>query len=422
MLKRLELASREGHPMFGQSSVTLGSKLFESALGSIYFAKLLNSKSFVKEQSVILKTLDLKVQNTWAVTLFNKKTTLRNFSSSKVLFMHQDKNEAKEWLETWCHKFGLGRESALLCKIAWICEDSNRDGATKIMRLNEYLNEAMVGLILSKYLKVPHFVKTHDAWISNATGFILQDYGGENMLKKMIDLDIKDFQSIVVQVLVTLAVAQNALHFKHHDLHLENVFINRLKEDDQIVLNGQNVKLNSSEVWSYTLTKGLQSCESCTGEDKSSCGSDDTSEASKTIIYIEHRGLLARIADFGLSSITDPETCTRYERVDYGLLDSTEAEWGQWSGTLEDQKMYDAVVFLSKFFGHEESNSCSSENIEWARILFRELKTKWPEIECSNIGRPLRFQEGRASVSEIFTLPCLQNFLIKPKKTILQIL
>ena len=384
LLKKLETSSREGKPFFG---VKVGSKLFESALGSIYFSKLLHNKNYDEEKSVILKTLNLSEQNIWAITLENKKTTLRNFPAKKVLFMHQEKDEAKDWLNTWCRKI-KGRESALLCKIAWIQEDCARDGATKVMRLNEYLNEAFVGLVLSRHLKVPHFVCTHDAWISNATGFILQDYGGENLLKKMIDFNEKDFKSIIVQVLITLAIAQDTLHLKHHDLHLENVFVNRLKDTD--VVGDSEVKLNSAQFWAYDIQ--------CRGEQKT--------------IFIEHQGIIARIADFGLSSITDPDTNTRFERVDYELLDSTEAEWGQWSGTLENQKMYDAVVFLSKFFGDPEQSLCSTKNVQWARSIFLEMKAKWPEIECSNIGRPLRFKEGRERIVEIFTLPVFEEFLV----------
>ena len=383
-LKKLDLISRESRP---ENDIVMQTELHESAIGSIHYAKLRNMdvSDALKKQNLILKSLDLESQNLWAVVAGTKKAILRGLDKSNVLFINSNKSEAKLWLDTWCKNF-LGREECHLAKIAWLthtlpCE---RDGALKIIQTNEYLNEAMVGLLITKYIssQIPHFVKTEGSWIQDSTGFILQEFGGHNMHKHMADLTLEEFKSCVVQVLAALAYAQNKIQLKHHDVHLENVFINRLKDSD--VFQGQKMMDKS---WKYTFDK---------------CN-----------VFLKHQGLLIKIADYGLSSATDPESKIRFERADYELLDSAECEWGEWSGRLETRKLYDAVVFLSKFFLPEEIGLCRTECSQWAQKVYMEMKLKWPILECSNIGRPFRNHEGQADIQEIFELDIFSEFRIE---------
>ena len=372
MLQILDDASRSGKP---QSVISVGGQLYESALGSIYFARIIKSPVLDTLLPVILKTIDLNHQNLWAVTINNDRTTCRAIDSKNILFLSQSKREAQEWQRCWC-KPEMKRGPTTLSKLCWATESCSRDGATSLVRLNEYLNEGIVGLALSK-LQLPHIIKTLDIWIDEATGFILQEYGGSALLKAMADLSLEEFKSIVMQVLVTTAVAQRELSFKHHDLHLENVFINRLKDQ---TCNG--LTLNSKNSWQYNV-----------GGQK---------------IQIKHCGVLAKIGDYGLASIT--ESSVRYERADYSILDGAEVEWGQWTGTLEGQGLYDAVVFLSKFFMEDESSFCPIDHLKWIRKVYSEINSVW-KTECSTIGRPLRGREGNAKVEDIFALDCFKEFL-----------
>lgn len=380
-LKKLDEISRESKP---DHEIIVNTELFESALGAIHYAKLRdqNISDVLKKQNLILKSLDLETQNLWAVVTRNKRAILRGHSKTNVLYINNDKLDAKEWLETWCKNF-LGREECTLAKIAWLEQDleEKKDGSKKLIRPNEYLNEAIIGLVVAKYLcpEIPHFVKTHCAWIQKSTGFILQEFGGQNMFKHMGDLDLDEFKSCVVQVLAALAFAQSKIHFKHHDVHLDNVFINRLKDTEHL-----GVKLNSEMYWSYKFPMNE--------------------------LFVKHCGLLVKLGDFGLSSATDPESQIRFERADYELLDGSECEWGEWSGNLESQKMYDALVFLSKFFMPEEIGLCRTECSQWAQNVYKSMKVKWPEIECSNIGRPFRKHEGQEPIENIFSLDIFNEF------------
>jgi len=365
----LEKASRDGE---SQKPVHMGGRLHDSAIGGIYYAKAkINNENI----PAIVKTIDMAEQNVWAVVQ-SKKPTVRGLPSSEILFMEGQKEDVLEWKHTWCDPEDMKRPNSTVAKVAWLEDDIARDGATRLWRLNEYLNEGLVGLAITK-LGLPNVVKTYDLWISKATGFILQEYGGASMLKSMCDLTLPEFKSIVVQILATLSLAQDKAHFKHHDVHLDNIFINRLKASD--VYKGS--PLNSKDTWCYVLSNG-------------------------TKVHVKHCGILAKIGDYGLASITDDGV--RYERVDMPILDATEIEWGQWSGSLEGQGLYDAVVFLSKFFLPEESGVCPHSC--WIRQLFCALREKWPIVECSIIGRPLRGHEGSASIAEFLSLDIFKEF------------
>jgi len=381
MLNVLQKASKSGKPSV---DLTVCGRLHDSALGAIYYVKTAS-----KEQK-ILKTINLKDQNMWAVTIKNKRTTIRGLDDQKVLYLTESKRDAQEWLDTWCVL--PGRESAIVAKVAWLETKDDKDlGKVVKRRLNEYLNEGLVGLILSRDLKLPHIVKTREMWIDDSEGLLLQDYGGVSMQKNMINLNLKEFKSIVIQVLVTMAVAQQQMSFKHHDVHLENVFLSDLKGAESF----EGIDLSSQPKWHYNLK---------------------TSEGTSFYVVIEHCGRLAKLGDFGLSSITDMSEGIRYERVDYPNLDGTEIEWGEWSS--RDRGLYDAVVFLSKFFMCEEMDLCPSQNLRWAQELYKAVKDKWPEVECSNIGRPFRGHEGNAQIVDFLTLPIFDEFKSVPENSI----
>ena len=358
--------SREGTP---KHDVRLGGRLHDSALGSIYVAHV-NS-----EKALILKSINLQDQNLFAVTVGQKRTTLRGLEASKIEYLTDSKTEAHEWLDTW----KCSDDSALVAKVCWVDGPLARDGATKVKLCNEYLNEVMVGLIVSK-IKVPHFIKTQDAWIQNAKGYILQDYGGTTLIKKMLSLSFTEFKSVLLQVILAIAIGQTQAHLKHHDMHLENVFITELKD-----IEHQGVPLKSKDSWSYS-THG-------------------------TTLYVPQCGVLALIGDFGLASATD--NGTRYERLDMPLLDQGEADWGQWTGQL--QEAYDVLTFLSFFYLEEESSMCQKSHADWARSIYDAIcKASPTPVRCSLRGRPMRNCHGEGlTMAAILALPVFDEFKVQ---------
>jgi hypothetical protein len=394
--------SYESHP---KCSVRCGTRLFDSALGAIYFAEICPKDEVETkanglpngptEYNCILKTIDLKSQNIFAITKLNKRTTIRGLSTEQVLYLSESKTDAKTWMNTWAST--IETKPLVLAKVAYLVERPiQRDGAEKLYRCNEFLTEAIVGLLLDQYLPLPNFVSTKDAWIRQATGFILQEYAGTSLYKNMAGLSLDEFKSVIMQTLVALSIAQDKLQFKHHDVHLENIFVRHVKDTETF----GSKTLRSSPFWSYTLTLPNGERREC---------------------YIRHCGLLAKFGDYGLASITDPKERVRYERVDMPILDATEIEWGSWNGSLENCKSYDALVLLSKFFLFDEITKCPKEHVQWAQGAYQAIKSMDPTVECSNIGRPFRNREGRLTIAQLLQHPYFQPFFNRPSESHLEI-
>jgi len=386
----LQKLSREGKP---KKTVSVGGRLHDSNLGSIYFVYY-NDKP---EDSYVMKSIDLNDQNIYCIAINTKRTTLRGTPSNDILFKSESKTETKLWQETWCTHCNCSdaRKNSVVAKISYLEGPSiDRDGATSVVYVNEYLNEAIVGIILRTTLRqtIPNFVWTHEAWIQNATGLILQDYGGSSLRKLMPSLSLPAFQSLVLQVLCALSVAQQKTHFKHHDMHLENMFVNPTEGNRE--LETTFPKASKALTWSYPLK---------------------TSNGQSFSINVPMHGYFARIGDYGLASCTEPNTKTRFERADYDLLDAGETEWGSWNGRLDGNLSYDMITFLCSFFLEDDMKLCPKPHALWAQHVYMQalhlLRQRNQTVECSLIGRPFRNQEGNLPIADLlYELEIVRDF------------
>jgi hypothetical protein len=248
------------------------------------------------------------------------------------------------------------------------------------------MNEIVIGTLVTQYMPRMHIAGLRDSYIYKRHGHIFQDWAGQSLLKNMVDLTMAEFQSIVLQTFAIIGIGQETIQLKHHDIHLENVFVSRLKDTDRISngsdLNATDIQAQSQDVWEYVLTK---------------------SDGTPISVKIKHCNLVARIGDFGLSSATNPDTKTRYERIDYELLDS-EHEWGTWNGQLEQYTWYDVIVFLCSFFLRDEKKLCTAQMSSWVRRIYKLMFDNMPALECSMIGRPLRKTHGTLNMGDLFDL------------------
>ncbi len=297
-----------------------------------------------------------------------------------ISFASSSRSECREWADIYNHP------TTFLSKICWVTQDlqKERDLAKTILFCNEYLNEAAVGLIVSQ-LKIPNVVKTYEAWIDDSHGHILMDYAGQSLTRAMVDFSVEVMQSVVMQTLVFIAFAFQSVRLKHHDIHLDNVFVNRLKPD----VMWKSKSLASKQYWAYKINDDLT-------------------------VYIKHANVLAKVGDFGLSSVNEPNTNTRIERFDYSMLDAAEPEWGRWNGTLEKQESYDVVTFLSKFFLKDDLSMVPTDSISWIQSLYHQLLKLDPHICASVIGRPMQDHEGRITPSDFLKSPVFEKFREKP--------
>jgi hypothetical protein len=336
----------------------------------------------------VLKTIDLHEQNFYACTsgLSKKNKTLRGTHMRHIKYMSQSSRECQQW------KHAYKQDDYSVAKVCYLTDDISRDGATSRILGNEYMNEALIGTLVT-HVPCPHFVRTVDAYIDDGVGHLLMDYAGHSLTRVLMDLSFDQFKSVVLQVLLAIAIGQDTIFLKHHDVHLDNIFVSTLRDH---TYKGKNLKDHA--VWKYSLS-------------------------GKTF-YVRHAGLLARLGDFGLASATEPAGKTRFERVDYRELDTGDVEWGAWNGTL--QASYDMATFLSKFFLEDELSYCPKEFARYAQDLFCILKnlnreSSGLDIVCSLIGRPLRDCEGQVKPLEFLSHPIFTEFTVAPEEPVLEI-
>jgi hypothetical protein len=394
--KLLHRLSRECPP---KQKVEIKGRLHDSSLGAIYLATFANqggpNESKANETSLVLKTMDLQQQNVWCLVKDTKRTTLRGQDHARIVVMHDSKSDLKEHKRVWLDPFGT---PSSLAKIAFVDGGKiQRDNASHLFLLNEYMNEALVGLLVHEYLDpvLPHYVSIYDAWIHNAFGFLLQDYGGQSCLKILSDMSLEEFKSLVLQVLVAIAFGQTILGLKHHDVHLENVFVTRLNAQGPLK---QFPDATKCATWSYKLSKDIH-------------------------FTFDHCHVLGRLGDFGLASANDPNSKIRFERVDYPLLDIGETEWGAWNGSMDSCASYDMMTFLSKFFLEHESAYIRSDQRAWAQEVYWSIhkfinEKSGVSVEMSWIGRPFRGHEGPVDALTILKeAPVFETYRNASKET-----
>jgi hypothetical protein len=152
-------------------------------------------------------------------------------------------------------------------------------------------------------------------------------------------LPLNSMISIVIQVLVALCWAQKICHFKHHDLHSENVFVKFCKVQEE-----------------WPLPDGSS-------------------------IRVPDTGVQAVIADYGQSAITRENK--RFSRADTEDLKVDNGKWGAWNSILQGNEGYDMAVFLHNLQAdcEEPANRIFLDSLEAAA---KSLKF----YRMSSYGRP----------------------------------
>jgi serine/threonine protein kinase len=228
------------------------------------------------------------------------------------------------------------------------------DGATTVSMAEEFINEVEVGKVVrdvvNQVLPSPTFCRVFETWKTTVYGNIAMEDAGVSLEDVIYKMKLNQFKSIILQILISLCWAQKVSYFKHHDLHSGNAFMKR-----------RNVK----KTWELP---------------------------SGSSITLPDTNYQAIIADFGLSSITDPRTKTRHCRLDYGILDTEERGWGIWEDGLEGNEGYDIAVLLHSLIDDcDRYDGYIDPDIEeWVQNLMKLLRSQCPQMRISKKqGRPL---------------------------------
>jgi hypothetical protein len=286
--------------------------------------------------------------------------------------------------------------------------ESPCDAATTLFECSEFLVEASVDYLIKKYVqeKIPFFLTSTDTWKSRHHGNLLLKNAGFDMNSHFAFYNLEEIQCIVLQTMYAIAWAQKLIHLKHHDLHCGNIFIHgkTIKDQELCFPNGKRFFLPA--------------------------------QSPKILI-----------ADYGLSSATDPETHCRVTRADFHLMESShsdsdseldddydsdeddesqsevdsehdeeesesesstldvpqldetmdvdediENDWGEWTHELGPDNSnrhmgYDIACFVSNL--QEEAMDRRHESLTWLNSILSEMHKLDPEFELTSRGRPL---------------------------------
>jgi len=247
-------------------------------------------------------------------------------------------------------------------EVHYTLQSHSKDGAVQVCRASSWKVECVVSHALrfvNNHLPSPVFNIIHDAWTTRRKRYTVMPFAGTTLCD--LALPPKKFQSVVLQVLVALAWAQYTSHFKHHDLHSENVFVS-----DRTVPN----------VW--PLPDGA-------------------------CIRLPDATVSARIADYGQSSITFHKT--RFTRIDVHELDLNSLKWGAWNSILEGNEGYDMAVFLYSL--EDDCMDNETDNLQFVHFLQQVAKSIRP-YKMSKYGRP--YGKIGVTIVDVLSHPRVQAF------------
>lgn len=195
------------------------------------------------------------------------------------------------------------------------------DDRQQQLECTEFLHEVMVGAALSRALAgvTPHVTQTLEAYVHEGRGYLVMQRAHGTLREALMDKIPKVLRRLCptqlavmyFQVMHALACAQAAVKFKHHDLHLGNVFLH-----------------DTPDAW-----KGATHLAYTVG--------------TSTYYLPNTVGLMPCLSDFGLASLELPSG-VRLARADLEEFGNSDREaWGEWTPKLDGQRGYDLQVLFA---------------------------------------------------------------------------
>jgi hypothetical protein len=302
--------------------------------------------------------------------------------------------------------------------------ESCTDGAETLFECSEFLVEASVDYLIKTHVqeKIPFFLTSTDTWKSRHHGNLLLKNAGFDMNSHFAFYNLVDIQAIVLQAMYAIAWAQKLIHLKHHDLHCGNIFIHgKTKETQELHFpNGKVFVLPASSPKILIADYGLSSATDPTTLSRvtradfhlmESSHSDSESEYSSDSESEEE-------SDFESESETS-ESESESSTLDIPQLDESmdiddedvENDWGEWTHELNPNNSnrhmgYDIACFVSNL--QEEATDRRHESLCWLNSILSEMHKMDREFELTSRGRPLTSSNFTIDqlIEQITLLPC----------------
>lgn len=241
------------------------------------------------------------------------------------------------------------------------------ESCVEIVKMTPFLNEVSQNEILKKFSSHYEYYCGFDtAWKSKRQGNICMEYSGKPLANFAEHFGEDDIKCIIFQVLLALAWGQYDVHMKHHDLHTENVFIQSIKPEDKTEFTTVSFPVVDKET---THPLGL-----------------NKKRKIQLVEYDIPKRFTIKLADFGLSSSTNPKTKRRHERADFPLMESEGSKkWGKFDGTLYGNESYDVLCFLYGLM--DDANSIGRTYIKQVLAKINDLAGR--KVKVSRYNRPM---------------------------------
>jgi len=254
-----------------------------------------------------------------------------------------DKRAAKHW-----------RRKRKLNATRFIIRDIETSITATKVRTIEFVNESLVHGLATTMVRrglTPHIAQASNAYQKGDRGYLLMERLTASLDDLFNDpdyeddcgvtLEPEDIAGLYFQTLFAILVYQQSMQLKHHDLHTGNVFVKKI--DTHTRFRGQ--PLDAATHFHYCL--------------------------NRVDFYVPNCGLLIKIADFGLASLTyEGHT---FERIDLDVFNDDPQEWGHWNSSLEGQRGYDMQVLLAET--PFDRNSRFRSNNQLRRFMLHMKKT-----------------------------------------------
>lgn len=194
----------------------------------------------------------------------------------------------------------------------------------------EFRLESLCSLFVSQLAKTqtPHIMVAFEALQHDNTGYLLleridctlDDLLNEPRVEQRwlhLDNELSNeaLAALILQTLVGLATVQSTCGFKHHDLHSGNVFVKLIDEDTKF----KGEPLSTATHFHYHVD----------GHD----------------LYVPNYGMLAKLGDFGMSSLTVHGK--RLQRLDMDCFNDDVDKWGAWNANYEGERGYDTQTLFA---------------------------------------------------------------------------
>lgn len=207
---------------------------------------------------------------------------------------------------------------------------------------SEFVSESLCHILLTDLVVkniTPHVVMAFRALEHENKGYLIQERISSTIVEALEEnpkLSCRDMTAMYLQVFVTLHILQDTCGFKHHDLHLDNVFLKRI--DDSMVWNG--VRMDSATHFSY--------------------------ELDGVTLTIPNCGYIVKLGDFGMSSLD-----VYGRRIQRLYLNESSSRWGEWTPVLVGRRGYDGQVLVGDLAFDEDSWRFEDED---TRAFLRRLR------------------------------------------------